>query len=63
MRHFSSSEPVRLVKDLPELELRPGQVGIVRDRWQSPTVAYEVEFRCGERHVRVLLMENHLMAA
>lgn len=63
MRQFSSSECVRLVKELPELELRPGQVGVVRSKWQSPTLAYEVEFRSGDRPLRVLLLENHLAAA
>ena len=63
MRQFTSSEPVRLVKDLPELELRPGQVGIVKSKFQGPTPAYEVEFGYGDRRLRVLLLENHLMAA
>ncbi len=63
MRQFASSDSVRLVKDLPELELRPGQVGTVKSKWQGPTTAYEVEFRYGERQLRVLLLENHLMAA
>ena len=63
MQHFSSSDSVRLVKELPELELNPGQVGIVRGRWEAPFMAYEVEFRSGERQVRVLLLENHLKAA
>jgi hypothetical protein len=63
VQHFSSSDPVRLVKELPELELRLGQVGIVRGKWEAPFMAYEVEFKSGEREVRVLLLENHLMAA
>jgi Domain of unknown function (DUF4926) len=63
VQQFSSSECVRLVKDLPELDLRPGQVGIVRSKWQTPTVAYEVEFKASEQPLRVLLLENHLAAA
>jgi hypothetical protein len=63
VQQFSSSDNVRLVKELPELELRPGQVGVVRGRWEAPFMAYEVEFRSGEREVRVLLLENHLKAA
>jgi len=63
VQDFKSSEPVRLVKDLPELDLRPGQVGIVRNKWESPTVAYEVEFGYGDRPLRVLLLESHLKAA
>ena len=63
MRQFTNSEPVRLVKDLPELHLKPGQVGIVRNKWQHPTVAYEVEFQTVQPPLRVLLLENHLAAA
>jgi hypothetical protein len=63
VNEFKSSEPVRLVKDLPELDLRPGEVGIVRNKWQSPTVAYEVEFRYGDKPMRVLLLDSHLKAA
>ena len=36
-------ERVRLRKDLPELWLRRGQVGVVRGVWRRPT-AYDVEF-------------------
>ena len=63
VRQFSSSEPVRLVKDLPELELRPGQIGVVKNKWETPFMAYEVEFKNGDRQLRVLLLENHLAAA
>lgn len=63
MRQFTDSQCVRLVKDLPELELQPGQIGIIRNKWDSPATAYEVEFRSSDRPLRVLLLENHLMAA
>ena len=63
MRQFASSESVKLVKDLPELDLRPGQVGVVKGKFESPTPAYEVEFGYGERKLRVLLLEHHLKAA
>jgi hypothetical protein len=63
VQHFSSSDNVRLVKELPELDLRHGQVGVVRGKWEAPFMAYEVEFQSGPRQVRVLLLENHLMAA
>ena len=63
MRQFASNESVRLVKELPELELSPGEVGIVRGKWETPFMAYDVEFRSGERAVRLLLLENHLKAA
>jgi hypothetical protein len=63
VRQFTSSQPVRLVKDLPELELRPGQLGVVKAKWEKPTLAYEVEFQNKDHMLRVLLLENHLMAA
>jgi hypothetical protein len=63
VRQFNSSQPVRLVKDLPELELRPGELGIVRGAWEAPTLAYEVEFKYKDKPLRVLLLENHLKAA
>jgi hypothetical protein len=63
VRQFNSSDCVRLVKDLPELELRPGQVGVVKTKWDAPTPAYEVEFGYGDKRLRVLLLQNHLAAA
>jgi hypothetical protein len=63
VRQFTSSDRVRLVKELPELQLRPGEVGIVRGKWQHPTVAYEVEFQTNNSPLRLLLLENHLQAA
>ncbi len=35
---------VRLTRDIPELSLNCGEVGVVRSTWFSPSVAYEVEF-------------------
>ena len=63
MRQFTNTESVRLVKELPELQLRKGDVGIVRNKWQHPTLAYEVEFQTMQPPLRLLLLENHLMAA
>ena len=57
---------VRLVKDIPELGLRSGQVGVVCSTWFSPTPAYEVEFRALGRQqgpTRALLMENQIQPA
>jgi hypothetical protein len=36
---------VRLTRDIPELELSAGELGIVRSMWCSPYLAFEVEFR------------------
>jgi hypothetical protein len=35
---------VRLMKDIPELSLRCGELGVVISIWCAPFVAYEVEF-------------------
>jgi hypothetical protein len=35
---------VRLTRDIPELALIRGEVGVVRSTWFAPSVAYEVEF-------------------
>ena len=44
MRELQIDDRVRLVADIPELELRRGDVGVVRSTWFAPTTAYEVEF-------------------
>lgn len=60
-----SKSPVRLLKDLPELSLRAGDLGVVRTSWHFPTVAYEVEFsgQGPTRPQRVLLLEDHVQLA
>jgi hypothetical protein len=45
MRSPHVNDTVRLTKDVPELLLHRGEVGIVRSTWFAPAVAYEVEFR------------------
>jgi hypothetical protein len=40
-----ASRAVRLLKDIPELGLRSGEVGLICSEWMAPTTAYEVEFR------------------
>ena len=44
MPELSIDQRVRLVRDVPELELRSGDEGIVCSRWFSPEAAYEIEF-------------------
>jgi hypothetical protein len=44
MRQPHIDDYVRLVKDIPELALSKGEVGVVRSTWFAPSVAYEVEF-------------------
>ena len=59
-----SRSPVKLLRDLPELSLRAGDVGIVRSSWHYPTVAYEVEFkRPGTSTARVLLLDEQVRMA
>jgi hypothetical protein len=53
---------VRLTRDIPELELNRGQVGVIRSLWFSPTVAYEVEFRPSglQSQTRALLLSEQI---
>ena len=43
-RPILSNESVRLVRDLPELDLPAGSLGVVLSAWFYPTTAYEVQF-------------------
>ena len=61
-----TKSPVRLLKDLPELSLHVGDIGVVRSSWHYPTIAYEVEF--GEasqssRGTKVLLLDGQVQSA
>jgi hypothetical protein len=53
---------VRLTRDIPELSLHRGQVGVVRSTWCSPLTYYEVEFHePGLDHdTRALVMAEQL---
>ena len=44
MRIPHVDDVVRLIQDLPELELERGEIGVVRSTWCSPNLAFEVEF-------------------
>jgi hypothetical protein len=61
-RPIVSNETVRLVRELPELKLDAGTVGVVRSAWFYPTTAYEVEFpgRGRVRGNRLLLLEGEV---
>jgi hypothetical protein len=54
---------VRLIEELTELQLQQGDIGIVRNSWHYPTVAYEVEFRAEGQRLRVLLLHHQVAAA
>jgi hypothetical protein len=53
---------VRLTRDIPELSLIRGEIGVVRSTWFAPSVAYEVEFhQVGHDYqTRALLMPEQL---
>jgi hypothetical protein len=44
MRQPHVDDFVRLTRDIPELSLHRGEIGVVRSTWFAPTMAYEVEF-------------------
>ena len=61
MRQLHADDLVRLTQDVPELQLKQGDVGVVCSTWFSPTEAYEVEFEpglCGP--TRALLLADQL---
>lgn len=62
MQSMMATERVRLMEDLPELDLYRGDVGVIRSAWFYPNVAFEVEFaRASEdRPGRVLLLHEQI---
>ncbi len=62
MRQPHVDDCVRLTRDIPELHLHRGQVGVVRSMWCAPYTAYEVEFEpVGLEHeTRALVMAEQL---
>lgn len=66
-RQIMSNDQVRLIRDVPELALREGAVGVVRSSWYLPVVAFEVEFgierRASRATARVLLPEEYVESA
>jgi hypothetical protein len=56
---------VRLMRDIPELSLQRGQVGVVRSTWCAPYTAYEVEFHAVglDSETRALVMAEELQLA
>ncbi len=44
MRQPHVDDFVRLTRDIPELSLHRGEIGVVRSTWFAPAMAYEVEF-------------------
>ena len=62
MTRFQVDDFVALKSDIPELALKAGVNGIVRARWFSPTIAYEVEFHLEglDKEVRALLLPEQV---
>jgi hypothetical protein len=62
MRQPHVDDFVRLTRDIPELALHRGEIGVVRSTWFAPSVAYEVEFhQSGLMHeTRALLLAEQL---
>ena len=62
MRQPHVDDFVRLTRDIPELSLHRGEVGVVRSTWFAPSTAYEVEFHPVGwiRETRALLMAEQL---
>jgi hypothetical protein len=62
MRVPTVDDYVRLIRDIPELALSRGEVGVVRSRWCAPEVAYEVEFHSVglDEPTRALLMSDQI---
>ena len=57
MRQPHVDDLVRLTRDVPELQLKQGDVGIVCSTWFSPNERYEVEFAPGlDCRTRALLL-------
>jgi hypothetical protein len=44
MAELRVDQRVRLMNDIPELELRSGCEGVLCSKWFAPQAAYEVEF-------------------
>jgi hypothetical protein len=62
MRQPHIDDFVRLTRDIPELSLHRGEIGVVRSTWFAPSTAYEVEFHpLGLSHeTRALLLPEQL---
>ena len=61
MRQPCVNDWVRLTTDVPELQLKQGDVGVVCSTWFSPNETYEVEFAPGlDGNTRALLLAEQL---
>ena len=51
---------VRLEKDIPNLGLHRGDVGVVCSHWCEPESAFEIEFHAGDTGMRAIVPEGNL---
>jgi len=65
MRQPTIDDYVRLMRDIPELALRRGEIGVVRSTWFAPSSAFEVEFHQVGHNVqtRALLLADQIQVA
>ena len=65
MRQPHVDDFVRLKRDIPELSLSRGQLGVIRSTWCEPYTAYEVEFHAVglDSETRALVMAEELQLA
>lgn len=63
MRIPEVNDHVRLTRDIPELSLHRGVVGVVRSQWCAPELAFEVEFHVVglDEITRALLMSDQIV--
>ncbi|HVT90174.1 MAG TPA: DUF4926 domain-containing protein [Tepidisphaeraceae bacterium] len=57
---MSAGNRVQLTRELDDLQLHTGEVGVLVSVWQAPTPAYEVEFQLAGQPMRVLLLEHQI---
>lgn len=57
------NDAVELAVGIPELQLRPGEQGVICSVWCAPVTAYEVEFTCdaGGYRSRALVMAEQVI--
>jgi hypothetical protein len=62
MAEINAEERVRLMQDVPDLELHRGDTGVVCSTWFDPSTAFEVESQSDApgRAVRALLMPHQI---
>ena len=62
MREPRIDDVVRLTRDVPQMSLSRGDLGVVRSTWFAPTTVYEVEFqRIGLDHqLRAMLLPEQV---